>query len=85
MDDGLASGYTMRAAISYVRKRKPGHVSIAVPTGSSDTVKALLKEVDLLCCLNIRETYPYAVASAYRNWYDLDDEDVLKLLRRNNF
>jgi putative phosphoribosyl transferase len=83
VDDGLASGYTMRAAIAYVKKRKPGSIGIAVPTGSSDTVKILLKEVDILCCLNIRESYPYAVASAYRNWYDLDDGDVLKLLARN--
>lgn len=83
VDDGLASGYTMRAAIAYVRKRRPGSVAIAVPTGSADTVEMLLREVDILCCLNIRESYPYAVASAYRNWYDLEDEDVLALLDRN--
>ena len=82
VDDGLASGYTMRAAIAYVKKRNPGYISIAVPTGSSATVEALLKEVRRLCCLNIRESYPYAVASAYRNWYDLDDKDVLDLLVR---
>jgi predicted phosphoribosyltransferase len=82
VDDGLASGYTMRAAIAYVKKRKPGSISVAVPTGSADTVKALLREVNVFCCLNIRESYPYAVASAYRNWYDLDDEDVLRLLRK---
>jgi putative phosphoribosyl transferase len=83
VDDGLASGYTMRAAVAYVKKRNPGRISIAVPTGSADTVHALLKEVDLICCLNIRESYPYAVASAYRSWYDLEDEDVLELLKKN--
>jgi predicted phosphoribosyltransferase len=82
VDDGLASGYTMRAAIAYVRKRKPAAVTVAVPTGSADTVSMLLREVDILYCLNIRESYPYAVASAYRNWYDLEDEDVLALLDR---
>lgn len=82
VDDGLASGYTMRAAIAFVKKRNPAGITVAVPTGSADTVNALLKEVDLLYCLNIRESYPYAVASAYRNWYDLEDEDVLALLRR---
>ena len=80
VDDGLASGYTMRAAISYLRKRKPGAVTLAVPTGSADTIKSLLPEADIICCLNIRESYPYAVAAAYRNWYDLTDEDVLALL-----
>ena len=80
VDDGLASGYTMRAAIAYIRKRKPGSITVAVPTGSADTVKMLRRDVDAICCLNIRETYPYAVASAYRNWYDLEDEDVLELI-----
>ena len=82
VDDGLASGYTMRAAIAYVRKRQPAAVTVAVPTGSAGTVNMLLREVDILCCLNVRESYPYAVASAYRNWYDLEDEDVLALLDR---
>jgi putative phosphoribosyl transferase len=80
VDDGLASGYTMRAAIAYLRKRGPASISVAVPTGSAETVKMLLRQVDSICCLNIRESYPYAVASAYRNWYDLEDEDVLELL-----
>jgi predicted phosphoribosyltransferase len=80
VDDGLASGYTMKAAVAYLRKRKPLSITVAVPTGSAETVKTLLKEVDALCCLNIRAGYPYAVASAYRNWYDLDDEDVIRIL-----
>jgi len=82
VDDGLASGYTMRAALTYVRKRNPAGLTIAVPTGSADTVRELLKEVDTLCCLNIRETYPYAVAAAYRQWHDLTDQDVLNLIVR---
>jgi predicted phosphoribosyltransferase len=80
VDDGLASGYTMRAAIAYLKKRKPASIIVAVPTGSAATARMLLKETDILCCLNMRESYPYAVASAYRNWYDLTDEDVLALL-----
>jgi putative phosphoribosyl transferase len=80
VDDGLASGYTMRAAIAYVRKRNPAAITLAVPTGSADTVKMLLPETETLCCLNVRESYPYSVAAAYRNWYDLTDDDVLHML-----
>jgi putative phosphoribosyl transferase len=58
VDDGLASGYTMRAAIAYLRKRKPGSITIAVPTGAADTVKMLLREVDTICCLNIYVDIP---------------------------
>jgi len=79
-DDGLASGYTMKAAVSYLRRRKPVSITVAVPTGSAETVKMLLREVDTLCCLNVRGGYPYAVASAYRDWHDLDDDEVIRIL-----
>lgn len=83
VDDGLASGYTMLAAISFVRDRRPESISVAVPTGMSDTVAQIAGEVDRLYCLNIRESYPFAVANAYMNWYDLTDREVLHLLDRD--
>jgi putative phosphoribosyl transferase len=83
-DDGLASGITMRAAIEFVRKRDPATVVVAVPTGSSDTVDKIIQEADRIVCLNVRESYPFAVAEAYRLWYDLNEEEVLKLLNEKN-
>ena len=83
-DDGLASGYTMHAAIEFVRKRHPATIIVAVPTGSSDTVDRIVQEVDGVVCLNVRESYPFAVAEAYRLWYDLTDGEVLKLLYEKN-
>jgi predicted phosphoribosyltransferase len=80
VDDGLASGYTMLSAVRFLRKRAPKTVVAAVPTGSKRTVDALLPEVDELLCLNIRSGPLFAVADAYRNWHDLDDEEVLSLL-----
>jgi predicted phosphoribosyltransferase len=81
VDDGLASGYTMIAATEFVKKRNPLRIIIAVPTGSYGTVKKISPLADYLYCLNIRESYPYAVAEAYRNWYDLSDEEVLKIIK----
>lgn len=81
VDDGLASGYTMLAGIEYIKKRKPQKIIIAVPTGSLRTVKRLSEVVDFIYCLNIRESYPYAVADAYKKWYDLNNEEVLKILK----
>jgi predicted phosphoribosyltransferase len=81
VDDGLASGYTMIAATEFVKKRNPSKIIIAVPTGSYSTVRKISSIVDSLYCLNIREGYPYAVAEAYRNWYDLSDEEVLRILK----
>jgi len=84
VDDGLASGYSMVAAICFVRKRGPFQVMVAVPTGSTGALARVSPLVDGLYCLNVREGYPYAVADAYRNWYDLSDEEVLQLLEETN-
>jgi putative phosphoribosyl transferase len=81
VDDGLASGYTMIAAIRWVKKMAPKKVIVAVPTGSERTIERILPEVDELLCLNVRSGFPFAVADAYRSWYDLGDEEVLKLIR----
>jgi len=83
VDDGLASGYTMIAATDFVKKRNPSKIVIAVPTGSYRTVKRISPLVDALYCLNIREGFPYAVAEAYRNWYDLSDEGVLRIIEES--
>ena len=80
VDDGLASGYTMRAAIDFVRKREPYHIIVAVPTGSSATILRLMRSVDTIVCPNVREGYPFAVAEAYRHWHDLTEREVLDIL-----
>lgn len=80
VDDGLASGYTMLSALMFVKRRDPQKVTIAVPTGSQRTVDRILKDVDQLVCLNIRTGFSFAVAEAYKNWYDLTDEDVQDIL-----
>ncbi len=71
----------MIAATEFVKKRNPFRIIIAVPTGSYSTVRKISSLVDHLYCLNIREGYPYAVAEAYRNWYDLSNEEVLRILK----
>jgi putative phosphoribosyl transferase len=81
VDDGLASGYTMLAALRYVKKEMPSRLIAAVPTGPERTIKKILPETDEVICLNVRSGFPFAVAHAYRNWYDLTDEDVLTILK----
>lgn len=80
VDDGLASGYTMLAAVDFVRQQEAGRVIVAVPTASQRTVNSLLPEIDLLVCPNIRGGPVFAVADAYEEWYDLEDEEVIALL-----
>jgi putative phosphoribosyl transferase len=82
VDDGLASGFTMLAAVRAVRKQKPEKIVVAVPTASLRAVGLLLPEVDEMVCLNIRSGTIFAVADAYVNWYDLSDEEVIETLEK---
>ena len=80
VDDGLASGYTMRAALQFVKAQGAGRLICAVPTGSERTIWELLPLVDELYCLNVRGGFSFAVADAYENWYDLTEEEVLAIM-----
>jgi putative phosphoribosyl transferase len=82
VDDGLASGYTMIAAVDAIRACDPSVVVVAVPTGSAGAVARVSGEVDLLVCPNIRTGYTFAVADAYTHWHDLSDAEVLAQLQR---
>jgi putative phosphoribosyl transferase len=80
VDDGLATGYTMLAAIKEVRTEQASKIIVAVPTGSDRSVELVAEEVDVVLCLNVRGM-PFAVADAYRNWYDLTEEQAADALR----
>ncbi|MBN1235986.1 MAG: phosphoribosyltransferase [Methanotrichaceae archaeon] len=84
-DDGLASGYTMLTAARTVRKKKPAKIVVAVPTASLDTIDLVAEEVDTIVCPNIRTGGYFAVADAYKKWYDLSREEVVDLLKEHKF
>ena len=81
-DDGLASGYTMRAAAETIRQQEPARILVAIPTGSLSAVRLVAEVADELICLNMRTTYSFAVADAYVHWHDLTDEEVRSHLER---
>jgi predicted phosphoribosyltransferase len=78
VDDGLASGFTMRVAVEALAKAGAVCILIAVPTGSRDTVEALACEVDRIYCANIRSGLPFAVADAYQRWSDVDEGEIAR-------
>jgi putative phosphoribosyl transferase len=83
VDDGLATGSTMLAAVQSVRKKGPRSVIVAVPTASGTAVRLLEPHVDQLISLYVHpEHMPFAVASSYQNWYDLTDQEVKKYLEQ---
>jgi putative phosphoribosyl transferase len=81
VDDGLASGYTMIAAINMVKEKGAGKIMVAVPTAPMNTIRLITPLVDEIFCPNIREGRYFAVAEAYKRWYDLDREEVVRLLK----
>jgi len=82
VDDGLASGYTMHAAVGWVKEKKCRTVTVAAPTAHLSTAARLARSSDYLVCPNIRGGFSFAVADAYERWYDLQDDEVLDILRQ---
>jgi putative phosphoribosyl transferase len=79
VDDGLATGSTMMAAVRYARSLKPVKVIIGVPVGSRDAVNHLRKEADEVICLAIPESFS-AVGEWYRHFDQVSDDEVRNLL-----
>ncbi|MDI6806795.1 MAG: phosphoribosyltransferase family protein [Candidatus Aenigmarchaeota archaeon] len=80
-DDGLATGYTMLAAIKSIKKLEPKKLIVAVPTASRGAISLVEREVDEIYCLNVRESFVFAVADAYQEWHDMSENEVLSYLR----
>ncbi|MFX0027420.1 MAG: phosphoribosyltransferase [Candidatus Hermodarchaeota archaeon] len=85
MDDGLASGFTMLAAIQMVNKYNPAKTYIAVPTAPLHTISRVQREVSEVFCPNSRNTMWFAVADAYQHWYDVPESEVLETIKKSKF
>ncbi|MGA2712522.1 MAG: phosphoribosyltransferase [Bryobacteraceae bacterium] len=79
IDDGLATGSTMLAAVRHARSLKPARIIIGVPVGSDEAVARLRKEADELVCLATPEFFS-AVGEWYRDFQQVDDAEVENLL-----
>jgi putative phosphoribosyl transferase len=79
VDDGIATGTTMRAAVKGLRERKPARIVIAVPVAPPDTVAALRREVDDVVCLAQPEMFG-AIGYFYRDFHQLSDDEVIDAL-----
>lgn len=82
IDDGLATGSTMRAAAAALRKLEPARIVIAVPVSSPQTCQELGAEVDEIVCLLQPEGF-YAVGLWYIDFSATTDEEVRDLLRQS--
>jgi putative phosphoribosyl transferase len=82
VDDGVASGFTIKVAAAAICRKKPARIIIAAPTGHRQALEQLDKEVDAVYCPNVRGGPTFAVANAYENWYDVDEKGAIEILKR---
>jgi putative phosphoribosyl transferase len=80
VDDGLASGSTLRAAVSALRATGVATIAVAVPTAYRPSARDIAASVEGLYCANVRRGHRYAVADAYRRWSDVDEGTVRAIL-----
>jgi putative phosphoribosyl transferase len=81
IDDGLATGATMRAAIAALRKLRPSKIIVAIPTAAQEVCDEFKTEVDELICADTPALF-YAVGAAYENFPQITDEQVRAMLER---
>lgn len=79
VDDGLATGASMRAAVRALRALRPTRIVVAVPTGAPTTCDILRMQVDALICLWMPEPF-YAVGWHYLDFQPTSDKEVSELL-----
>ncbi|KTC91062.1 phosphoribosyltransferase [Fluoribacter dumoffii] len=83
VDDGIATGYTMRAAIAALKQKKPIKIIVAVPVAAQSTCDEIASLVDEIIC-PMRPVNFYAVGLWYNNFSQTTDEEVMELLRQVN-
>lgn len=79
VDDGIATGTTVRAALKALQRARAARLVLAVPVAPADTVAVLHDEVDELVCL-AQPAFFHAVGAHYGDFHQIEDEEVVALL-----
>lgn len=82
-DDGIATGFTAKAAINYIKSQMPKKIILAVPVASSRFAEQIKKEVDFVCLYSTDKFY--SISQFYGNFPQLGDKEVKKYLNEINF
>ena len=82
VDDGLATGATMKVAVKAIQKHTPDRLAVAVPVGSPSTVRELKVEADEVIC-PLQPAHFMSVGSWYQEFEQTTDQEVIELLQRS--
>ena len=78
-DDGIATGFTIKSAVNYIKSQKPKKIIVAAPVAPSDFAKKLQGEIDEYICLHSTNLF-LSISQFYENFPQLSDEEVKKYL-----
>ncbi|MGH9034561.1 MAG: phosphoribosyltransferase family protein, partial [Acidimicrobiia bacterium] len=81
VDDGLATGASMRAAAAAIRRLRPDHLVVAVPVAAAETCQAMESEADEVVC-GLTPSAFHAVGLWYEDFSQVSDDQVAELLAR---
>jgi putative phosphoribosyl transferase len=81
VDDGIATGASMRVALGAVRRRAPARLVLAVPVAAADSLETLRNEADDIVCLHAPEDF-VAVGAYYDDFHNVEDGEVIALLEK---
>jgi len=79
VDDGIATGGTVRAALRGIAGSHPARLVLAVPVAPADSLADLARDCDEIVCLSTPEPF-YAVGAHYRDFAQTEDDEVIRLL-----
>ena len=80
VDDGIATGASIRAAIAALLRKSPKRLILAIPVAPRETVKLLRNKVDEIVCLEVPEPF-YAIGLHYHDFHQVQDQEVVRLMR----
>jgi putative phosphoribosyl transferase len=81
VDDGIATGYTMKAALAAIREQQPARIVVAVPVAPADVLPEMRRLADDVVVLEVPEPF-WAVGAHYERFDQTSDEEVIELLRK---
>ncbi len=83
VDDGIATGNTMQAAVELARESRPKKIVVAVPVAPPRGVELLKEIADEVVCINVEADF-FAIAEFYENFWQVEDEEAIRLLHEAN-
>jgi putative phosphoribosyl transferase len=83
VDDGIATGSSIRAGIKALRQLRPARIVVAVPVAPLATCKRLRPEVDELVCVHMPQSF-YAIGQFYKDFSQVSDQEVIELMKRTH-